>query len=70
MSPLKSAFIPGQQMADNIVLVEEVVAAWRRDGTTGFMWKVDFTKAYDSIDWSFFGTSSGVGASRRRGCVG
>ena len=31
----------------------EIVAAWRWDGTTGFMWKVDFAKAYDSIDWRF-----------------
>ena len=40
-------------MADIIVLAEEIVAAWHRDGTTGFMWKVDFAKAYDSIDWRF-----------------
>ena len=40
-------------MADSILLAEEIVAAWRRDGTTGFMWKVDFSKAYDSIDWRF-----------------
>ena len=53
ISPFESAFIPGRQMADNIMLVEEIVAAWRRDGTTGFMWKVDFAKAYDSIDWRF-----------------
>ena len=53
ISPFQSAFIPGRQMADNIVLAEEIVAAWHRDGTTGFMWKVDFAKAYDSIDWRF-----------------
>ena len=35
------------------MLAEEIVAAWRRDGTTGFMWKVDFANAYDSIDWRF-----------------
>ena len=40
-------------MADNIVLAEEIVAAWHRDGTADFMWKVDFAKAYDSIDWRF-----------------
>ena len=50
ISPFQFDFIPSWQMADNIVLVEEIVAAWRRDGTTGFMWKVDFAKAYNSID--------------------
>ena len=40
-------------MADSVVLAEEIVATLRQDGTTGFMWKVDFAKAYDSIDWGF-----------------
>ena len=53
ISPFQSAFISGRQMAHSIVLAEEIIAAWRRDGTTGFMWKVDFAKAYDYIDWRF-----------------
>ena len=53
ISPFQSAFIPGRQMTDSIVLEEEIVAAWRREGTTGFMLKVDFAKAYDSLDWRF-----------------
>ena len=40
-------------MSDNIVTAEEIVPAWRRDSTLGFLWKVDFSKAYDSIDWRF-----------------
>ena len=51
ISPLQSAFIPGRHMIDIIVTTEEIVAAWRRSGTLGFLWKVDFAKAYDSIDW-------------------
>ena len=53
ISPFQSAFIPGWQMTDSIMLAEEIVAAWRRKGTTGFMWKVHFAKAYDSLDWRF-----------------
>ena len=53
ISPFQSAFIPGRQMIDNIVLAEEMVTAWRRSGTAGVMWKVDFAKAYDSLDWQF-----------------
>ena len=50
ISPFQSAFISGRQMTNIIVLAEEIVVAWRREGTAGFMWKVDFAKAYDSID--------------------
>ena len=53
ISPLQSAFIPGRQMIDSIVMAEEIVAAWRRSDTSGFLWKVDFAKAYDSIDWRY-----------------
>ena len=53
ISPFQSAFIPGRQMIYSVVLAEEMVAAWRRSDTASFMWKVDFTKAYDSIDWQF-----------------
>ena len=53
ISPFQSTFNPGRQMTNSIVLAEEIVAAWGREGTTGFMWKVDFAKAYDSLDWRF-----------------
>ena len=53
ISPLQSAFIPGRQMVDSVVVAEEIIAAWRRSGTSGFVWKVDFAKAYDSLDWRF-----------------
>ena len=43
ISPFQSAFLPGRQMIDGIVIAEEIVAAWCRDRTVGFMWKVDFS---------------------------
>ena len=51
ISPFQSAFLLSRQMSDNIVLAEEIVAAWRRSNTKGFLWKVDFSKAYDTLDW-------------------
>ena len=54
ISPFQSAFMSGRQMAISIVLAEEIVASWRRNGTPRFLWKVDFSKAYDSLDWRFF----------------
>ena len=53
ISLFQSAFILGWKMTESIVLVEEIAAAWHREGTTGLMWKVDFVKAYESIDWCF-----------------
>ena len=53
ISPFQSAFMPGRQMTDSIVLAEEIIASWWRSGTPGFLWKVDFSKAYDSLDWRF-----------------
>ena len=40
-------------MVDSVVMAEEIVAVWQCRGTKGFMWKLDFAKAYDSIDWRF-----------------
>ena len=40
-------------MSGNIVMAEEIVAAWSWDSTPSFLWKVYFSKAYDSLDWSF-----------------
>ena len=53
IGPFQYAFMPVRQMLDNIVLAEEIVAAWRRRDTPGFIWKVDFSKAYDTLDWQF-----------------
>ena len=53
ISPLQSAFLLGRQMMDNVVIAQEIVADWCWSGTVGFMWKVDFAKAYDSLDWQF-----------------
>ena len=37
ISPFQSAFIPDRQLTYNIMLAEEIVAAWRRAVTTNFM---------------------------------
>ena len=41
------------QMMDSIGIAEEIIAEWKRSDTAGFIWKVDFVKAYDSLDWRF-----------------
>ena len=49
ISPLQSAFIPGRQTSDSVVIAEEIIDAWRKSDTARFIWKVDFDKTYDSL---------------------
>ena len=65
IGPFQYAFIPGRQLPDSVVMAGEIHAAWKAQGTKGFMWKVDFAKAYDSLDWRFFWVVYGRGVSRR-----
>ena len=53
IGPFQYAFIMGRQLPDSVVMAGEILAAWKVQGTKGFMWKVDFVKAYDSLDWRF-----------------
>ena len=50
VGPFQSAFILGRQLMDNAMALGEIIAAWQRKGTHAFIWKVDFAKAYDSLD--------------------
>ena len=53
VGPFQSAFILGRLLVDSAVMAGEIIASWRRNRTRGFIWKVDFAKAYDSLDWNF-----------------
>jgi hypothetical protein len=47
------AFLKGRQLVDGVVVVNEVVDLVKRTGRSCIIFKVDFEKAYDSVDWSF-----------------
>jgi hypothetical protein len=49
----QSAFIKGRQLVDGVVVINGVVDLARRNGQSCLIFKVDFEKAYDSVDWSF-----------------
>ena len=53
VGPVQSAFIPERQLVDSAVVAGKIVATWRQKGTKGFIWKIDFVKAYNSLDWTF-----------------
>ena len=57
VDPFQLTFIPGQQLVDRAVMAGEIITEWRRSATKGFLWKVDFAKAFNSINWKFLWSS-------------
>ena len=52
-SDAQSAFVKGKQILDGILITNEVVDEVRRRGRELLMFKVDFEKAYDSVDLNY-----------------
>nr|GEU61658.1 hypothetical protein [Tanacetum cinerariifolium] len=54
VSPNQSAFVPGRSSVDNILLTQEIMHNYHLDwGVPRYAFKVDFQKAYDTVDWDF-----------------
>ncbi|KAK2385146.1 hypothetical protein QL285_072415 [Trifolium repens] len=53
ISPTQSAFIKGRNLVDGVLVVNEVVDWVKKQKKECIIFKVDFEKAYDSVDWSF-----------------
>ncbi|GJX00245.1 RNA-directed DNA polymerase, eukaryota, reverse transcriptase zinc-binding domain protein [Tanacetum coccineum] len=52
----QSAFIPGRQIQDNILLAQELVKGYGRSGgPKRITCKIDIQKAYDTVKWYFKG---------------
>jgi hypothetical protein len=49
----QSAFIKGRQLVDGVVVANEVIDFAKKMGKECLIFKVDFEKAYDSVDWKF-----------------
>ncbi|KAK3219853.1 hypothetical protein Dsin_013823 [Dipteronia sinensis] len=47
------AFVKGRQILDSFVIVEEIIHEWKGDNEGGLLVKLDFEKAYDSVDHDF-----------------
>ncbi|GKV51601.1 hypothetical protein SLEP1_g58236 [Rubroshorea leprosula] len=47
------AFISGRQLMDGVVIANEVVNEAKKRKKETFMFKIDFEKAYDKVNWSF-----------------
>jgi hypothetical protein len=57
MDPLvastQSAFLKGRFLVDGVMVVNELVDFAKKAGKSCLILKVDFEKAYDSVEWSF-----------------
>jgi len=75
ISKSQSAFIKGRHMVDGVLVINEVVDWAKKSNQQALILKVDFEKAYDSVDWGFLEyMMKRVGLSRKwiawmKGCV-
>ncbi|XP_062021276.1 uncharacterized protein LOC133737799 [Rosa rugosa] len=55
ISPNQVSYVPGRQISDNIMIAQELLFKFKKSsGYKGFFaWKVDLSKAYDRLSWSF-----------------
>ncbi|GJY76394.1 putative RNA-directed DNA polymerase [Tanacetum coccineum] len=52
---VQTAFIKGRFILDGVLIANETVEFVRKKKEIGLVFKVDFEKAYDSINWKFLG---------------
>ncbi|GJX06281.1 putative RNA-directed DNA polymerase, eukaryota, reverse transcriptase zinc-binding domain protein, partial [Tanacetum coccineum] len=52
---VQNAFIKGRSILDGVLIANEVVGHLRKTQSKGLIFKVDFEKAYDSLNWRFLG---------------
>lgn len=53
ISESQSAFIGGRNILDGVLIANEIVDGWKKNKIKGIVLKLDFKKAYDSINWGF-----------------
>jgi hypothetical protein len=53
ISPNQSAFLKGRYLVDGVVVINEIVDYAKKFKKECLILKVDFEKAYDSVDWGF-----------------
>ncbi|RVW44362.1 LINE-1 retrotransposable element ORF2 protein [Vitis vinifera] len=49
----QGAFVQGRQILDAVLIANEIVDEKKRSGEEGVVFKIDFEKAYDHVNWDF-----------------
>ncbi|KAJ9561194.1 hypothetical protein OSB04_006354 [Centaurea solstitialis] len=71
----QTAFIPGRQILDGCLVANEIVHFAKKKKKKLFLFKVDFEKAFDCVNWNFlFSTMSQMGFGQKwimwiKGCL-
>ncbi|XP_057851472.2 uncharacterized protein LOC131061672 [Cryptomeria japonica] len=63
ISPQQSSFVLGRQILDSIITIHENIHSLVESKKQGFLMKLDLSKAYDHVDWSFLGKGLLLGIS-------
>ncbi|XP_058754722.1 uncharacterized protein LOC131627879 [Vicia villosa] len=56
ISNSQSAFVPGRQLLDGVLVANELVDFSTKEKKEVLLFKVDFEKAYDKVNWEFLRT--------------
>lgn len=53
----QAAFIKGRSILDSVAVAKEVISYLREKDNDGLVFKVDFKKTFDTLDWGFLMSS-------------
>jgi mannosylglycoprotein endo-beta-mannosidase len=53
VSPTQTALMPGRNIMEGVVILHETIHELHTKKANGFIFKIDFEKAYDKVKWSF-----------------
>ena len=53
ISDVQTAFLANRSILDGILITNEIIHGWKNRRKGGVILKLDFEKAYDSLNWIF-----------------
>ena len=53
VKPIQTAFMQGRNILDGVVILHETVHELHQNKLNGVIFKIDFEKAYDKVNWEF-----------------